>query len=126
MVVDDEMHIRTALARELRSSHYNIIRAETGNTALSKLEKQPVELIIVDIRMPVMDGVEFIQKVTSLYQSCHIIVLSGTVTKQVMDALKPYLSRIYRIFTKPWDSDQLLEAIREVFEFEDMDSALDL
>lgn len=61
MVIDDDLNIRSALARELRFHNFNIIPAETGLMALNKLEKLSVDLIIVDIRMPVMDGVEFIR-----------------------------------------------------------------
>ena len=49
MVIDDDMNIRSALARELRFHNFNIIPAETGLMALNKLEKQSIDLVIVDL-----------------------------------------------------------------------------
>lgn len=112
MVIDDDLNIRSALARELRFHNFNIIPAETGLMALNKLEKQSVELVIVDIRMPVMDGVEFIKKVLLEYPEIRIIILSGTVTKDVMASIQPYRANILDVIAKPWDQDSLIDLIK--------------
>ncbi len=112
MIVDDDLNVRTALARELRFNNFNTIPAETGLVAINKLEKQEVDLIITDIRMPVMDGVEFIKQITSEYPAIQIIILSGTVTRDVMEAIKPYRENILDVIAKPWDSDNLIALIK--------------
>ena len=112
MVVDDDLNIRSALARELRFHNFNIIPAETGLMALNKLEKQSINLVIVDIRMPVMDGVEFIKKVVLEYPAIQIIILSGTVTKEVIASIQPYRENILDVIAKPWDQDSLVELIK--------------
>ena len=73
MVVDDDINIRSALSRELRFHGFNIIPAETGLMALNKLESQPIDLVLVDIRMPVMGGLEFIRKVVVEHPQIQII-----------------------------------------------------
>ena len=112
MVVDDDLNIRSALARELRFHNFNIIPAETGLMALNKLEKQSVDLVIVDIRMPVMDGVEFIKKVVLEHPAIQIIILSGTVTKEVIESIQPYRENILDVIAKPWNQDSLVELIK--------------
>ncbi len=112
MIIDDDINVRTALARELRFNNFNAIPAETGLVAINKLEKQEVDLIITDIRMPVMDGIEFIRQVTSEYPAIQIIILSGTVTKDVIETIKPFRDYILDIIAKPWDSDNLIALIK--------------
>ncbi len=114
MIIDDDLNVRTALARELRFNGFNAIPAETGLMALNKLEKQEVEVVITDIRMPVMDGVEFIKQVVSEYPAIQIIILSGTVTKDVMQAIGPYRENILDVIAKPWDGDTLIALLKAV------------
>ncbi len=112
MIIDDDFNVRTALARELRFNNFNTIPAETGLVAINKLEKQQVDLIITDIRMPVMDGVEFIKQVVKEHPEIQIIILSGTVTKDVIEAIKPYRDNILDVIAKPWDADNLVALIK--------------
>ena len=111
LVVDDDINIRTALSRELRFHKFNIIPADTGVMGLNKLEKQYVDTVIVDIRMPVMNGLEFISTVVDLYPHIKIIILSGTITKEVLAFIQPYKKNIIDVIAKPWDSDKLIELL---------------
>jgi len=112
LVIDDDMNIRTALARELRFLNYHVIPAETGLVAINKIAKQEMDLIIVDMRMPVMGGVEFVKYAFENFPDIPIIVLSGTVTREVLAQLQPYQSSVIDVLAKPWDSDHLHEVIR--------------
>ncbi|MDA3937992.1 MAG: response regulator [Spirochaetia bacterium] len=112
MVVDDDMNIRSALSRELRFHGFNIIPAETGQKALNKLENQPIDLVLVDIRMPIMGGLEFISKVVVEHPQIQIIILSGTITKEVIASIAPYRDNILDVIAKPWNQDSLLELIK--------------
>jgi DNA-binding NtrC family response regulator len=111
MIIDDDINIRTALSRELRFHHYNIIPAETGLMALNKLKNQYVDTVIVDIRMPVMNGLEFISKVVQDYPHIKIIILSGTVTKEVLTYIQRFKKNIIDVMAKPWDSDKLIDIL---------------
>jgi len=112
MVVDDDINIRSALSRELRFHGINIIPAETGLMALNKLETQQIDLVLVDIRMPVMGGVEFIKRVTREHPAIQIIILSGTITKDVIASIAPYRENILDVIAKPWDQDNLVALIK--------------
>lgn len=111
MIVDDDINIRTALSRELRFHQYNVIPAETGVMALNKLESQYINTVICDIRMPVMNGLEFISKVVKDFPHIKIIILSGTVTKDVLTFLQQYKANIIDIMAKPWDIDKLIDVL---------------
>jgi CheY-like chemotaxis protein len=56
LVVDDEAHIRQALQAALESAGYEVLLAENGKQAVETAKQQPVDLAILDVRMPVMDG----------------------------------------------------------------------
>ena len=112
MVIDDDMNIRSALSRELRFHGFNIIPAETGLMALNKLEEQEVDLVLVDMRMPVMGGIEFIKQAVIEHPTIQVIILSGTITKEVMASIAPYRENIIDVIAKPWDQDSLVNLIK--------------
>jgi DNA-binding NtrC family response regulator len=112
MVIDDDMNIRSALSRELRFHGFNIIPAETGLMALNKLEKQEVDLVLVDMRMPVMGGIEFIKQVIIDHPAIQVIILSGTITKDVIASIAPYRDNIIDVIAKPWDPVSLANLIK--------------
>ncbi|MBI9101074.1 MAG: response regulator [Spirochaetales bacterium] len=111
LLIDDDINIRTSLSRELRFHNFHIIPAETGLVAINKLEKQPVDLIIVDIRMPIMGGLEFIKIAAAQFSHIPIIILSGTVTRDVIETIQPYRNQVIDVIAKPWDPDYLLDII---------------
>ena len=77
LIVDDEETIRNVLSEHLRPHGYTIEVAGSGQEALKILEKEEFDLIIADVRMPEMDGVELLQKVSKLYPDMAKILLTG-------------------------------------------------
>lgn len=80
LVVDDESHVRSALARSLVLRGYRADEASSGYQALRMLESTPYDLLLLDIRMPGMDGVEVMQRARQLRPELLIIVLTGHAT----------------------------------------------
>jgi len=115
IIIDDEMNIRSALTRELHDYGYGVIIASTGLEALSKLRTQNVDLIILDLKMPVMDGFEFLKNVIITEPQIKIVILSGNITKQNLTDLVNYKKNIIGILVKPWDSDQLIKILEKCF-----------
>lgn len=76
LVVDDESTITAMISSILRRSGYNCMIAERGSEALKLLAKQAFDVVLTDIRMPGMDGVELLKKIKSEYNS-EVIVMSG-------------------------------------------------
>jgi len=63
LVVDDEPNILKTLSRALRVEGYNVLTCETGEEALTLLQDSVVELIIIDVKLPGMDGIELLTRV---------------------------------------------------------------
>ena len=78
LLVDDQQNFLTILATELRDSinNFSILIAENGERALKVLESTHVDLVVTDLRMPVMNGYEFISRMKNNYPAIPIIVVS--------------------------------------------------
>lgn len=115
LLVDDEPNILTSLRRLLRAEGYAIRTAEGGMHALELLEQEPADVIISDMRMPTMNGAEFLKKARERWPDSFRIMLTGfadmdsTVAAVNEGGINVYLS-------KPWDDVQLLQAVRGGFE----------
>tara|TARA_B100000749_G_scaffold280894_1_gene280454 strand:+ start:1638 stop:2720 length:1083 start_codon:yes stop_codon:yes gene_type:complete len=114
LVVDDEPDILDALERLLRRK-FNVLKALSGDEGLALLEKNDVQVIISDHRMPEMTGVEFLQKSIAIDDKCIRILLTGyTDIESVIDAINS--GQVYRYLTKPWDAVDLLNTIEKAVE----------
>ena len=80
LVVDDETHVRSALARSLTLTGYYTDEATSGTHALQMLERAPYDVMLLDILMPEMDGVEVMSCACQLYPDLCIIILTGDAT----------------------------------------------
>jgi DNA-binding response OmpR family regulator len=80
LVVDDEASVRSALARSLTLLGYTADAAASGYQALAMLEHTPYDAMVLDIRMPGMDGIEVLQRVRQIYPDMSVILLTGHAT----------------------------------------------
>jgi len=80
LIVDDEKEIREMLARNFRMLGYTTHQAENGKKALDFLEENPVDVLISDIMMPIMDGVTLLREVRNQYPMTHVIMITGYVS----------------------------------------------
>ena len=87
LVVDDDPSIRALIRLYLESAGYAVVEAADGKRAMSALDGQPVDLVILDIFMPEMDGLEVLQVLREQSQSCKIMAISGGSAKIGMDLL---------------------------------------
>ncbi len=85
LIVDDEKNIRATLARALRLEAYATLEAADGAEALERLESDEVDLVILDLQMPVLDGLGLLEKMASLDRRVPAIVLTahGSIEKAV-------------------------------------------
>lgn len=114
LLVDDEQNVLNALKREL-GRDYNITTACSAQDALAILSDQPVQVVISDYKMPVMNGVEFLKEVRSRWPNTVRIILSGFAeTSALVNAIND--GHIYRFINKPWNYDELRIAINNALE----------
>ncbi len=97
LIVDDELNTREALGRFLKRK-YNILLAEGGATALGLLAAQPVDLVLSDIRMPGMDGLELLANIRQKFPSVAVILLTAygdveTAVEAMRNGAVDYLSK---------------------------------
>ena len=111
LVVDDEPQILRALAINLRARHYEVFTAATGASALATAAAHPPDLVILDLGLPDIDGIEVIRGLRG-WTSAPIIVLSGrTDSADKVDALDAGADDYV---TKPFGVDELLARMRAV------------
>jgi DNA-binding NtrC family response regulator len=77
LFVDDERPILNTLQRTLRGSEFDVFIAADGQTALELLDREPIDIIVSDMRMPNMNGHQLLRKVKELYPTTIRIIMSG-------------------------------------------------
>lgn len=119
LFVDDEELILRSLKRELRREEYDKYYANSGKEALEILKSETIDILVTDMRMPEMNGLDLLKIVKEEYPHIVKIVLSGyTHLPQVIVTINK--GDIFRFITKPWNLDQdLKNAIRDGIEFSD-------
>ena len=112
LLVDDEPSILSALRRLFRTHGYRILTAEGGAAALEVAAAESVDLVISDMRMPQMDGAQFLQKMRDLQPDAVRILLTGYADiSSTIAAING--GEIHRYIAKPWDDNDILLVVRE-------------
>jgi two-component system KDP operon response regulator KdpE len=111
LVVDDEPQIVRALRINLRARHYDVATAQTGTQALDEAAHQPPDLVILDLGLPDLDGVEVIGGLRG-WTDAPIIVLSGRADST--DKVEALDAGADDYVTKPFGMDELLARMRAV------------
>ena len=99
LVVDDDAQIRTFVARQLKNEGYNVELARTGDEALERAAELIPDLIVLDVNMPIMDGVEALRRLRE-WGSMPVIVLSARTEEQLKAA-----GVAYKIGKYPFTAD---------------------
>lgn len=115
LLVDDEVSILNALKRQLRGNHYQIMTTTSPREALELLALHPVKVIVSDVRMPEMSGIELLRRVKELHPKVSRIILSGyTELDSVAAAINEVA--VFKFLTKPWDDRLLNKQIESALE----------
>jgi DNA-binding NtrC family response regulator len=112
LLVDDEPAIVAALRRTLRGRGYRILGATDPLEALEILGREPVDLLVSDIDMPQMSGLDLVSRVRRDHPDVVRILLTGRGT--LTAALRAINDgEVHRFLTKPWDDDELREIVSQ-------------
>ncbi|MDQ1336536.1 MAG: two-component system, OmpR family, phosphate regulon sensor histidine kinase PhoR [Thermodesulfobacteriota bacterium] len=114
LVVDDEKAIRDGCHRVLTGKGYAVVTAENGKIALDILLKEAIDIILLDLKMPVMGGEEILGIVRKTYPDIPVIIITGHGT--VDTAVVCMKSGAYDFITKPFQIDQFLLTITRAAE----------
>ncbi|MCX5873152.1 MAG: sigma-54 dependent transcriptional regulator [Deltaproteobacteria bacterium] len=115
LVVDDEPDFLRGLARSIpKEIPYRVLTAETGEEALRLLDKHPVELVLTDIRMPDMNGIQLLEEIKSRDPWITVVVMTayGTI-ESAIDAIK---KGAYDFVQKPFTPDEINRLLKKALE----------
>lgn len=106
LVVDDDKNARFLLRELLLSEHYTVTEADSGDTALEALDREHVDLVIVDIMMPRVNGCEFTEELRTFDEELPVLMVSAKQLPE--DRKKGFISGIDDFMSKPFDNEELL------------------
>lgn len=112
LITDDDAHIRTLLKHVLTRDGYLVIEAADGQEAIHKLKENTVDLAVVDVMMPHIDGLELCQYIRETYD---IPIILLTARQQLSDKEQGYLRGTDDYLTKPFEPEELLFRIKALF-----------
>jgi len=114
LIVDDSQVIQRVLSLQLRKNGYEVVVAGSAAEALQRLEQAPVDLVIMDIAMPEVDGLTLLRQVRSdpCFQKLPIIML--TASGQDQDRLTAREAGANDFLSKPTSSRELLDAVQRL------------
>lgn len=125
LLVDDEIQILQTLSRMLLEAGYEVYTAENSMDALTLLESTKIDMIISDLRMPVMDGYKLLNIVKEKYPHIIRIIISGYAEEQSM--FKALLHNVAKLYVfKPWNDSDFLLNINKLFEEDSIIHSQDL
>lgn len=115
LFVDDEANILSSLKRLFRPHGYRIFTAESGALGLEILEREAVDLVVSDMRMPEMNGAQFLEKVSAKWPDTVRILLTGYAEiSSTIDAINK--GKIFRYISKPWDDNDITLIIKHALQ----------
>jgi two-component system, NtrC family, nitrogen regulation response regulator NtrX len=110
LVVDDDKSVRDSLKMVLEFESYDVLFAENGQEALRQLAGSPIDLILLDVKMAGMDGLEVLQRVREKKAELPVIMISGHGT--IETAVEATKLGAFDFLPKPLDRDKLLVTVR--------------
>ena len=105
LIVDDEANIRDGSERVLTRMGFQVIQASRGEEALSIIRRDTVSIVLLDLKMPGMDGIEILQQILQIREDMLIIVITGYATVEI--AIEAMKKGAYDLIAKPFDTDAL-------------------
>jgi two-component system, chemotaxis family, chemotaxis protein CheY len=114
MSVDDSSSVRQMVSFTLKTAGYDVIEAKDGLDALEKLGKQPVKMILTDLNMPNMDGIELIREVRSGSSNKFVPIIMLTTESQASKKQEGKAAGATGWIVKPFKPEQLLAVVKKV------------
>lgn len=113
MLVDDEERFLQTMKKMLINNGYDAMTATSGEDCLKQLEQKLVHVVILDVKMPGMGGVETLKKIKQLYPRVEVIMLTGHAT--AASAVEGLKSGATDYLTKPASVDEIIAKAEEAF-----------
>ncbi len=114
MIVDDEEDFLETLVKRLEKRDIKVIGARSGEEALELLQKSPVDVVVLDVKMPGMDGIEALKEIKRRHSLVEVVLLTGHASTEV--AIKGMELGAFDYLMKPIGMDELLYKVQDAYE----------
>jgi two-component system, NtrC family, nitrogen regulation response regulator NtrX len=114
LVIDDEAAIRDSLKMTLEYEGYEFVGASTGQEGLALAEREAPDLVLLDVKMPGMDGLEVLDRLRAMNESLPVVVVSGHGT--ISTAVEATKKGAFDFIEKPFASDRVLVSLRNALD----------
>src|SRR5262245_57615909 len=114
LIVEDDSENRAAMVKVLDGAGYKTIESDNGQQALDIIQSEQVDVLVTDLRLPVMDGAELLKRAKAAVQDIEVIMITGHGTVEI--AVETIKEGAYDFITKPVKKAQLLRAVEKASE----------
>ena len=114
LIAEDEKNLRKVLVNELSAEGYDVVEADDGKKALEVLQKDDFDVVLLDMNMPVLGGIEVLKKMKALEIPTEVIILTGNLT--LTTAVEAMKLGAYDYLTKPFNLNELSLVIEKAYE----------
>ena len=114
LVVEDDAENRAAMVKVLEAAEYKVLETDNGQQAIDMINEESVDILVTDLRLPVLDGVELLKRTKAIEQDIEVIMITGHGTVEV--AVEAIKEGAYDFITKPVKKAQLLRAVEKASE----------
>lgn len=109
LIIEDHASVRTLLAKVLEDAGYQVCEADNGRQGLERFHAQPVDLVITDLEMPEMNGLEVLLELTRAFLDVKVIAMSGCAAADLHQAK---LLGARQTFSTPLELQAVLNAVQ--------------
>lgn len=114
LLVDDEIDFLSTIAKRLTKRGFNILKADTGVAALNLLKKNAIDVVVLDMKMPGMDGIETLKEIKSYDSLVEVIMLTGHAN--IDAAVKGMEMGAFDYLMKPTEIDELCYKLEDAYQ----------
>src|SRR5882672_9577103 len=114
LIVDDEADMRFAVRMLLERSGHAVVEADNGDAALSRIDEGAPDLVLLDMRLPGMDGIQILQKIREKQKDLPIIMVTGYGNVELAEQALQFGADHY--LSKPFHNKELIEVIQQILE----------
>lgn len=113
MLVDDEVEFLETLVKRMKKRNVNVTGVKSGEEALKLMDQNPVDVVVLDVRMPGIDGIETLREIKKKYPLVEVIMLTGHASMEV--AIEGMEIGAFDYLMKPMDIDDLLYKLQDAY-----------
>jgi DNA-binding NtrC family response regulator len=114
LLVDDESEFLETLVKRLRKRKLNAVGVGSGEEALLRLKEMAVDVVVLDVKMPGMDGIETLRQIKKVYPLVEVIMLTGHANMEV--AIEGMELGAFDYLMKPMEIDELVYKVQDAYQ----------